>query len=327
MENTKMDRVLEIFFRGLRGEDLSVQRLADEYEVSTKSITRSINDLKNFLADHRELVGHTELQYSHQDRCYRLYMDEFLSSKELFALVEVMIGARAFSKEELLQLTAKLKKSTTPEDRQKLNELVRKELYHYPEVKHDCESVQESLWQLVNCISERQEISINYYRMDRTWVTHRLRPASVMFTDYYFYLIAYLVEGNTEKPYYFRIDRIRQIVVHRGKFATDDTPAFDEGLLRQRSLFMWPGKLQTIRFEFTGPSVQAVLDKLPTARIIEREGRKYLIEAEVYGKGIKMWLLSQGAWVKVVAPADFAEDIKEEIEKMIQRYKQEGEMI
>lgn len=313
MENTKMDRVLEIFFRGLRGEDLSVQRLADEYEVSTKSITRSINDLKNFLAEHRELVGHTELQYSHQDRCYRLYMDEFLSNKELFALVEVMIGARAFSKEELLQLTAKLKKFTTPEDRQKLNELVRKELYHYPEVKHDCNSVQESLWQLVNCISERQEISIDYYRMDRKWVTHRLRPASVMFTDYYFYLIAYLAEGNTEKPYYFRIDRIRQIVVHRKKFATDDTPTFDEGLLRQRSLFMWPGKLQTIRFEFTGPSVQAVLDKLPTARIIEREDRKYLIEAETYGNGIKMWLLSQGAWVKVVAPEEFVEEIRKEI--------------
>lgn len=320
MENTKMDRVLEIFFRGLRGEDLSVQRLADEYEVSTKSITRSINDLKNFLADHRELVGHTELQYSHQDRCYRLYMDEFLSSKELFALVEVMIGARAFSKEELLQLTAKLKKFTTPEDRQKLNELVCKELYHYPEVKHDCESVQESLWQLVNCISERQEISIDYYRMDRKWVTHRLRPASVMFTDYYFYLIAYLAEGNTEKPYYFRIDRIRQIVVHRKKFATDDTTAFDEGLLRQRSLFMWPGKLQTIRFEFTGPSVQAVLDKLPTARIIERDGRKYLIEAETYGKGIKMWLLSQGAWVKVVAPHEFVDEIKEEIKQMQNNY-------
>ena len=215
MENTKQDRVLEIFFRGLRGEDLSVQRLADEYEVSTKSITRNINDLKNFLADHRELVGHTELQYSHQDRCYRLFMDEFLSSKELFSLVEVMIGARAFSKEELLQLTAKLKKFTTPEDRQKLNELVRKELYHYPEVKHDCESVQEYLWQLVNCIADKQEISIDYYRMDRKWVTHRLRPASVMFTDYYFYLIAFLTEGKTEKPYYFRIDRIRQITVHR----------------------------------------------------------------------------------------------------------------
>ena len=327
MENTKMDRVLEIFFRGLRGEDLSVQRLADEYEVSTKSITRSINDLKSFLADHRELVGHTELQYSHQDRCYRLYMDEFLSSKELFSLVEVMIGARAFSKDELLQLTAKLKKFTTPEDRQKLNELVRKELYHYPEVKHDCESVQDYLWQLVNCIADKQEISIDYYRMDRKWVTHRLRPASVMFTDYYFYLIAFLTEGKTEKPYYFRIDRIGQITVHRKKFATEDTPAFDEGLLRQRSLFMFPGKLQTIRFEFTGPSVQAVLDKLPTAKIIERDGKKYLIEAEVYGNGIKMWLLSQGSWVKVVAPQELVNELQNEIELMLEKYSECGREI
>lgn len=320
MENTRRDRGLEIFFRGLRGEDLSVQRLADEYEVSTKSITRSLNDLKAFLADHRDLVGNTELQYSHQDKCYRLYMDEFLSNKELFALVEVMIGARAFSKEELLELTSKLKRFTTPEDRTKLNELVRKELYHYPEIKHDCDSVQEYLWQLVNCISEKQEISIDYYRMDRKWVTHRLRPASVMFTDYYFYLIAYMAEGLTDKPYYFRIDRIRQITVHRKKFTTEDTPAFDEGLLRQRSLFMWPGKLQTIRFEFTGPSVQAVLDKLPTARIIERDGRKYLIEAEVYGKGIKMWLLSQGAWVKVVAPQEFVEEMRAELKNMLYKY-------
>ena len=78
MKNMKQERILEIFFRSLRGEDLSVQALANEYGVSTKSITRNINDLKSFLADHRELVGNTELQYSHQDKCYRLYMDEFL---------------------------------------------------------------------------------------------------------------------------------------------------------------------------------------------------------------------------------------------------------
>lgn len=318
MENTKLDRVLEIFFRGLRGEDLSVQKLADEYGVSTKSITRSVNDLKAFLADHRQLVGNTQLEYSHQDKCYRLYMDEFLSSKELFALVEVMIGARAFSKEELLLLTGKLKSFTTPGDRQKLSELVRKELYHYNEIKHDCESVQDNLWQLVNCIAEKKEISIDYYRMDRKWVTHRLHPASVMFTDYYFYLIAFMTEGKTEKPYYFRIDRIRQITVHRKQF--QNAPSFDEGLLRQRSLFMWPGSLRTIRFEFTGPSVQAVLDKLPTARIIERSGKKYLIEAETYGDGIKMWLLSQGPWVKVLSPAPFVEELKTEIQKMLAAY-------
>ena len=324
MDNTKQYRVLELFFRGLRGENLSVQELANEYDVSTKSITRSINDLKNFLADHRDLVGNAELQYSYSDKCYRLHMDEFLTNKELFALVEVMIGARAFSRMELLTLVDKLKKVTTPEDRPKMNELIRRELYQYPEVNHDCDSVQDRLWELVSCITEQKEITIDYYRMDRKLVTHRLRPASVMFTDYYFYLIAFRAEDEEEKPYYFRVDRIKQITVHRKKNDRCDAPDFDEGLLRRRSLFMWPGKLRTIRFEFSGPSVQAVLDKLPTAKIIERlGGNRYLIEAETYGDGIRMWLLSQGSWVKVVAPEEFVEEMKKEIEGMLKGYADE----
>ena len=328
MDNTKQGRLLEIFFRSLRGEDLSVKKLAAEYGVSTKSVSRDIGDLKAFLADHRELVGNTELEYSSQEKCYRLYMDEFLSNKELFALVEVMIGARAFSKEELLTLTGKLKKFTTTEDRPKLNELIRKELYHYAAVKHDCESVQETLWKLVGCIAEKREITIEYYRMDRACKTHRIRPASVMFTDYYFYLIAFLAGEDEErdKPLYFRADRIQRIVEHRGTQCEQETPEFDEGLLRKRSLFMWPGKLRTIRFEFSGPSVQAVLDKLPTAKIIERSGGKYTLEAEVYGDGIKMWLLSQGSWVKVTAPDEFVEEMKKEIAAMSAQYAERQEI-
>ena len=234
-----------------------------------------------------------------------------------------MIGARAFSRDELLILVNKLKRFTTGENKTKLAELIRKELYHYPEVKHDCESVQDRLWQIINCITEKKEISIEYYRMDRKWVTHRLRPAAVMFSDFYFYLIAFVTEGKIHKPYYFRLDRIKDLTEHRKKFTTEDIPDFDEGLLRKRSLLMWPGNLRTVRFEFSGPSVQAVLDKLPTAKIIERSGNnKYLIEAEVYGDGIKMWLLSQGSWVKVVYPDELVDSIKTELNKMQDLYRQ-----
>ena len=320
MESTKHDRLLEVFFRGLRGEDLSVQRLAEEYGVSTKSISRDINDLKAFLADHRQLVGNTELLYSSQSKCYRLYMDEFLTNQELFALLEVMIGSRAFSKEELLTLTNKLKGFTTVQDRPMLNDLIRKELYHYTEIKHDCVSVQETLWKLAKCITEKREITIEYYRADRAWKTHRIRPASVMFTDNFFYLIAINTERDPDKPLYFRVDRIKYITEHRKKFSLADAPEFDEGLLRERSLFMWPGKLRTIQFEFTGSAIQAVLDKLPTAKIIERKGKTYIVEAEVYGDGIKMWLLSQGRRIKVTYPEDFVEEIKQELIAMNAQY-------
>ena len=321
MENTNKYRILEIFFRSLRGEDIFVHKLADEYKVSTKSISRSVNELKNFLADNRELVGNTSLEYSYKDKCYRLFMDEFLSSKELFSLVEVMIGARAFSKEELLVLTSKLKRFTTPEDSKKLKELISKELFHYPQVNHDCQSVQDRLWQLMNCILEKREISIDYYKMNRSFVTHRLFPLSVMFSDYYFYLIACKTDSQSLKPLYFRVDRIKNLTEHRIN-SLKTVPEFDEGLLRKRSLFMWPGPLRTIRFEFSGPSVQAVLDKLPTAKIIERiSDGKYLIEAETYGDGIKMWLLSQGSWVKVTYPQELVDGMKKEAERILENYR------
>ena len=317
---TKQDRVLSIFFRALRGEDLFVRQLADEYGTSSKSISRDLNDIKAFLADHRELVGSTELTYSYRDKCYRLSMDGFLSSRELLAIVEVLVGSRPFSKVDLLTVTEKLHHFAAPEDRALLALLLQNELYHYNEIRHDCDSVQDNLWTIAQCIKDRREITVRYFRMDRTPVTHRLFPASVLFADFYFYLIAFPVEAeNSGEPRYFRLDRIRRITVHRDNLLPQ-APTFSEGELRKKSLYMWLGKLRTIRFAFSGPSVQAVLDKLPTAKILERRDGVYILEAEVYGDGIKMWLLSQGSWVKVLSPQSLVEEIKAELQAMASSY-------
>ena len=316
IENAKQVRMLEIFFRSLRGENISVKNLANQYKVSTKSISRDISDLKVFFADHRDLVGNTELEYSYHDKCYHLFMDDFLTDRELFALAKVIVGARAFSKEELLTVIDKLKKFSTVTDRAKINELLQKELYHYVEIKHDCESVEDNLWRLANYITANKEITISYYRMDRVYTKYRLKPASLMFADHYFYLIAFRTDGKVDTPYYYRVDRIKHITEHRDRVLDNRKLCFDEGLLRERSLFMWPGKLRTIQFEFWGPSVQAMLDKLPNAKIIDRRDGKYIIEAVVYGDGIKMWLLSQGDWLKVTAPQEFVDEMKETIGKM-----------
>lgn len=48
--------------------------------------------------------------------------------------------------------------------------------------------------------------------------------------------------------------------------------------------------------------------------------RMYTIEADVYGDGIKMYLLSQGRWVKVLYPQEFVDEMKVEVEKMRMMY-------
>ena len=73
-----------------------------------------------------------------------------------------------------------------------------------------------------------------------------------------------------------------------------------EGEFRKRIQFMYGGKLQKVKFKYKGTSVEAVLDRLPTAKILEEKDGVYTISAEVFGKGIDMWLRSQGDMVEVI---------------------------
>lgn len=323
MEKDKNTRLLEIFFRALHGEGISVKKLSQEYGVSTKSISRNIGELQRFFSEHRDLMQNAELIYSHKEKAYLLTSDKFLKNSELFALVEIMIGSRALSKDEVLTLITKMKKFTTVRDREKLEKSIRKEMYHYNEVKSDCRSVIDNVWKIARAIEEKRVLTITYYKMDRSEVRRKIKPTAIMFSEYYFYLIAYKAEDPDFKPVYFRIDRMSEIIENREKFSLPPEHNFDEGDLREKNQFMFPGDTIRIRFEFSGLSLQAILDRLPTARVIEKkENGTNVVEAEVNnGRGLLMYLLSQGAWVKVISPPSLVEDIKGEIEKMSSLYK------
>ena len=141
-------------------------------------------------------------------------------------------------------------------------------------------------------------------------MVRRLIPSAIMFSEYYFYLIAY-DDTEPEKAKYFR-----------EKIQLDKKYDFDEGELREKNQFMFPGEVMKITFEFTGPSVQAILDRLPTAKVIEKDGNKSIITAEVNsGRGIIMYLLSQGNWVRVISPEVLVDDMKSEVEGVMNKYK------
>ncbi len=321
MEHQKNERMLEIFFRTMKGEHISLKKLAAEYQVSTKSISRDISEIQKFLSEHRELMQNAELLYSHKDKTYYMTSDALMQNKELFAVVKVLIGSRCFSKDEILTLVAKLKKCTTVEDKGRFENIIRKELYHYHEVKSDCKSVIDHLWKLIQAIEEKRTLTITYYKMNRREVKHKIKPVSVLFSEYYFYLIAYKANDPTYKPVYFRVDRISAMTEHRETFQLERQYNFDEGDLREKNQFMFPGETKKIRFAFSGLSLQAILDRLPTAKVVEKDGNVSIIEAEVNnGRGIIMYLLSQGSWVKVLSPPSLISEIKIELEKMQSYY-------
>ena len=101
-------------------------------------------------------------------------------------------------------------------------------------------------------------------------------------------------------PTIYRVDRIQSFRVTDEHFQVPYLERFQEGEFRKRVQFMYGGKLQTTRFTYSGPSIESVLDRLPTAKILSEENGVYTVEAETFGKGVDMWLRSQGEWVNIL---------------------------
>lgn len=308
------DRLLAMYAQLAEGKPLYKAREAVKYNCSLRSIQRDIEDLRSFFADRSETTGVVqELIYDRKLNAYRLVppLRNLLTNEETFAVLKVLLESRSLTKAELFPILEKLISCCVPPDnRRQVTDLIANEKYHYVEPRHKKE-ILEKMWNLSAAIRAHKEIKITYMRQSGDDVSRLLKPVGIMFSEFYFYLVGFIdKENQLEKikfevendpfPTIYRIDRIKEYVVTDTHFNVPYQNRFEEGEFRKRVQFMYGGKLQKIKFWYKGPSVEAVLDRLPTAKILQHNGNGYLISAEVFGKGINMWLRSQGDMVEMV---------------------------
>ena len=197
------------------------------------------------------------------------------------------------------------------ENRKLVEELISNEKFHYIEPRHKTKFI-DTMWSIGQAIKNHNLIEIEYLRVsDHTLKMRRLKPLAIMFSEFYFYLTAFIddekVRGrfdviNDSFPTIYRMDRIKKLTVLNEKFHIPHRDRFEEGEFRKRIQFMYGGKLRKVRFKYMGHDIDAILDRLPTARIIGEENGTYIVEAETFGNGIEMWLGSQS---KNISDAEF----------------------
>lgn len=308
------DRLLAMYAQLAEGKPLYKAREAVKYNCSLRSIQRDIEDLRSFFADRSETTGVVqELIYDRKLNAYRLVppLRNLLTNEETFAVLKVLLESRSLTKAELFPILEKLISCCVhPDNRRQVTDLIANEKYHYVEPRHKKE-ILEKMWNLSAAIRAHKEIKITYMRQSGDDVSRVLKPVGIMFSEFYFYLVGFIdKENQLEKikfevendpfPTIYRIDRIKEYAVTDTHFNVPYQNRFEEGEFRKRVQFMYGGKLQKIKFWYKGPSVEAVLDRLPTAKILQHDCNGYLISAEVFGKGINMWLRSQEDMVEVV---------------------------
>ena len=305
--NDKIQRILGIYTKLLEGRIVNKQTEAAIYGVNERSIQRDVNDIRDFLElDAGETGVVNSVVYDRMQKGYRLesvYRTK-LTNPEVLAICKILLDSRAFVKEEMTQMINKLIDCCVPQSNQKtVKELISNEEFHYVEPRHKTKFM-DQMWQLGQAIKGCNYVQMDYLRTkDKTVVTRKVKPVAIMFSEYYFYLTAFIDDKEVQKdfdvindsfPTIYRIDRIRKLKVLDEHFHIPYSSRFEEGEFRKRVQFMYGGKLQKVKFRYSGADIDAILDRLPTARILDEEDGVYTVSAEVFGKGIDMWLRSQG---------------------------------
>ena len=299
----KTDRILKIYSQLVNGDILRKKELAQQFHVTERSIQRDMEALRCFFA---EEGLQQDIIYDRAARGYRLESPSraLLNNSEILAVCKILLESRSMRKDEMLPILDKLIACCVPEKSKKaITELLANEKHHYVEPHHK-QRLLPGLWEISQAVQNHQIMEIEYERLkEPRLVCRRVKPVGIMFSEYYFYLTAFLEDKDTFEnpddlfPTICRIDRIRNVQLLDEHFKVPYKDRFQEGEFRKRVQFMYGGKLERIRFHYTGPSIEAVLDRLPTAEIVERDETGWTVEAEVFGKGIEMWLRSQGSYI------------------------------
>jgi predicted DNA-binding transcriptional regulator YafY len=260
-------------------------------DIPPKTFQRDIASLRQYLSEN----GKGELLYDRKKDCYRLDITENLTERDVFALCKILIESRAFNKPEFERLTKKLLLTLPIDSRKNVDYRIANERVNFLPLQHGKPLI-DRIWELSGFIRNQEIIQLSYIRLDETKRTHEVQPVGVMFSEFYFYLIAFMADKSKDHPTIFRVDRIADIKptgISCNDQTTGYTDRFQEAEFRQHVLFMYSGEPKTIRFLYKG-GLEAVLDRLPTAKVESESPDGVIIRAKVFGKGVDMWLQSQG---------------------------------
>ncbi|OBR94153.1 MULTISPECIES: YafY family protein [Clostridium] len=329
MERFKSD-VLLFIYNGLQeGKVVRKNDIINKFNINERTFYRYIKDIKDFVEENPndELIGEKVIV----DREKGGYIlkekhEKNLNEKEILAISKVLLESRGFIENEMKDMISKLLGNCVCEDKKSIQYIIGNELANYVPPKHG-KGLLDKLWQISSAIEDKKILDMEYYKMGtdgklREEVSRRIvYPEGLLFSEYYFYLIAFIEGKSYEYPAIYRVDRIRNIDVTDRKYKVDYSKRFQDGEFRKLIQFMQAGELERVKFRYTGRSIEAVLDRLPNAEVRKENHGEYIVEAKVFGRGIKMWLLSQGDSVEILSSDKFREEMVETIEKMRMLYR------
>ena len=196
----KNQRVLDIYARLCEGKMISKAEESLKFGVDERSIQRDIDDIRAFLNTRavEDVADQRKIAYNRVKKGYEMTGCEgsMMSNSEILAVSKILLESRAFTKEEIDSILNKMIAGCVPLKNMKLvSDLISNEKFHYVAIRSSS-AIHEKLWELGEEIQKHNLIELVYQKQVylKETVKRIVQPVAILFSEYYFYLNAYIVE-------------------------------------------------------------------------------------------------------------------------------------
>lgn len=312
------ERILSIGLKIHNGEHLSKTELANEFNVSERTIQRDLALLTDFVDCQSAVSG--EIVYDNKEHARYFKGKTAFSKKDILVISKILLENRALNKDENNKLLDNLLDLLSETDKKEIEPLIASERLNYMPITDQQYRI-EKIWKLSEAIRQEKVLDIIYKSpYSESSKCQTIFPLSLYYDAHYFYIVAYNMKH--EKNITLRIDRIRhweessvkKPLLSYGK-------KFRDGDIRHQHVDAFLGQLITVHIEFSyDPDI--VRDQFPDAKILSRlDGKTVLSFTSQNTSGLKRWLLSQGDGLIVLKPESLVQEMKTFIQKMQKNYK------
>ena len=285
---SKAIRILTLYEKLINNNPLNKYEEANFWEVDERTIQRDIDDIRCFLSD-------KEVIYDRRNKGYKLKENktERLTSAEILAICKILVSSRALKKNEMKNISDMLLSGISDRnDKSVVRGLVNNEIHHYMELKNQSNIIDDIL-RLGKAIHNFNFLTIKYGKQNKdNIVERRLKPVAIVFSEFYFYLLAYIDDKDLcekfkdAKPTVYRIDRIKEYKVLDEKFRIPNKDRFELGEYKKKINYMYSGEKCMMRFVFSEQNSDCIYNKKNTGK----DESMYWFEDDVTEHGIDIWI-------------------------------------
>lgn len=245
MTMDKATRVLILFYNLIQGKSVNKHAFIEKYELNERSFERDIKTLRNFLM---EMHIASEIVFDRRENTYYLssWENNKFTSVEVITLLKILLGTRALNKKEMQMVVNSIKSVLNPKEKKELLFALYDEMENYIPPIHS-KALLENIGYINNLIYQRCKIQIKYIKANGKVIQRDIIPVAFVFSDFYFYLIAFINDIKYDYPAFFRIDRIKDIKDLNEKYDEKLYQQYNTGSMRNCLQFMYAGKLLTVK--------------------------------------------------------------------------------